>query len=155
MNRITRDQLHMEIANLFAKRSTCYRQNIGAVLTTDGHIVSAGYNGSLPGHPHCEGKECPLTESGGCSRSIHAEINALKYAPPCYSPLTLYVSQSPCEACALALIEDGRVEKVFYNNEYRLKRGIELLIAKDIEVYRITPSGYVINAKNNAICTAD
>lgn len=152
MNRITRDQLYIEVANLFAKRSTCFRQNIGAVIVHDNHIIAHGYNGSPPGAPHCAGQSCPLTIHGGCSRSIHAEINALNYCPPDIAPLTLYVTQSPCENCAIALAATRRFDKVFYNSEYRLRTGIDYLLRHDIKVFRITQSGYVINSENNTLC---
>lgn len=155
MNRITRDQLYIEIANLFAKRSTCFRANIGAVIVYNNHIVSHGFNGAPAGEPHCSGQDCPLTASGGCSRAIHAEINALSNLPldPCDQvfDLTLYVSQSPCPSCAQAIVTDGRFNKVFYNTEYRLRGGIDYLLAHGIEVYRITTSGYIINAKDSTL----
>jgi dCMP deaminase len=152
MNRITRDQLYIEVAGLFAKRSTCYRANVGAVITHENRIVSTAYNGSPPGQDHCTGRDCPLSASGGCSRSIHAEVNALKYCSPYItSNLILYVTHSPCLDCAKTLVSDGRINKIYYSSEYRLRDGINYLLENKIELYRLTQSGYIINVENNTL----
>ena len=36
----------MEIAELVAKRSTCLRRSVGAVIVKDKQILSTGYNGA-------------------------------------------------------------------------------------------------------------
>ena len=51
----------MEMALLTAKRSTCMRRNVGAVIVQEKHIIATGYNGAPKGIPHCE-------EIGGCLR---------------------------------------------------------------------------------------
>ena len=73
--RIGRHQLFINIAREMAKRSTCFRLNVGAVVTSENNLVSCGYNGAAPGEPHCQGNDCPLSDEGGCISSLHAESN--------------------------------------------------------------------------------
>lgn len=57
MERISRDQMLMEIAEIVAKRGTCNRLQVGAVISKGGRIISTGYNGVPSGLPHCEHHE--------------------------------------------------------------------------------------------------
>ena len=43
----------MLIAKLVSTRSTCNSRPTGAVLVKDRQILATGYNGSMPGAPHC------------------------------------------------------------------------------------------------------
>ena len=103
--RPTRPQTFMEIAQAVAKRATCMRLNVGAVLVQGRSIVSIGYNGVPSGAPHCTGNDCPGKQH--CHETIHAEDNALRHLPgPVYSTdfdemyeLDLYVTDSPCRDC--------------------------------------------------------
>lgn len=40
------DQYFMEITSVVAKRSTCLRRQVGAILVKDKHILTTGYNGA-------------------------------------------------------------------------------------------------------------
>ena len=51
--RITREGMLMEVAQLVAKRGTCSRLQVGAVFAKDGRIVATGYNGAPRWVPHC------------------------------------------------------------------------------------------------------
>lgn len=53
MSRISRDQMLMDIAEVVAKRGTCNRLQVGAVISKEGRIISTGYNGVPSGLPHC------------------------------------------------------------------------------------------------------
>lgn len=151
INRITRHQCFMDICDTLAKRSTCCRQNVGAVLTYKHRIVSTGWNGPPSGDPHCLGKECQLTSTGGCSRSVHAEINALNFCPRHLKDLTLYVNLSPCDNCARELLISDKISRVFYRQEYRLRDGIQLLLDNYVQVFRITPAGHILDANTNQL----
>ena len=72
--RISRDLMFMMMAEAAARRSTCRRLNVGAILTYQNNVVSIGYNGPPPGEPHCYGGDCGVPM---CTRSIHAEFNAI------------------------------------------------------------------------------
>jgi deoxycytidylate deaminase len=43
----------MEMALVVARRGTCNRKQVGAVIARDGRVISIGYNGAPPGLPHC------------------------------------------------------------------------------------------------------
>jgi dCMP deaminase len=51
--RVSWDEYFMQQCDLVASRSTCDRKHVGAVIVKDKRIVATGYNGSLPGTPHC------------------------------------------------------------------------------------------------------
>ena len=55
------DEYFMEMAELTAKRSTCMRRNVGAVIVKDKRAIATGYNGAPKGIRHCE-------DRGGCLR---------------------------------------------------------------------------------------
>jgi deoxycytidylate deaminase len=75
--------------------------------------VAHGVNGNLG---ECTG------EPGKCG-CTHAEIDLLSKMP---NPFQVYVSHSPCLACAKALVRAG-VRIVDYALPYRLPDGIEYL----------------------------
>ena len=146
MNRITRHQMFMEMAQTVAKRSTCMRLNVGAVIVKDRRIVSIGYNGVAPGKPHCQGNECP-GRVGGCTLTTHAEINAINYLPKGIgSNLDIYVTDSPCPNCYDAIARDLRFNRLFFSTPYRITDHLEnSLFEETLSVYRITPAGYVMD----------
>lgn len=52
--RINRDEWAMQLALTTARRSTCCRRMVGAVLLNHaGHVLATGYNGVAAGLPHC------------------------------------------------------------------------------------------------------
>lgn len=153
----------MGIALLAAKRSTCYRGNVGCVIVeSDIRPVSIGYNGPPSGEPHCKGNNCEISGNGGCLRSLHAEENALSRffvqenpfggAPHYYD---LYVTASPCEHCARKIVTNGKINRVFYQSPYRLTTGIDILHENKIEVFRLSPSGYLVNEKTGTVLEAN
>ena len=115
MTRPTYDQILMQVAHLWSQRATCSRLAVGAVIADpDGHIVGHGYNGAPPGEPHCV-----HTDNLRCTRSIHAEANAIAWAA--FVPgvdYTLYITHNPCWECAY-LILDTPIRRVVYGAVYR------------------------------------
>lgn len=113
----------MEIARLVAKRSTCLRRQVGAVLVRDKHILSTGYNGAPRGLAHCLDIGCLREQRGIPSgmqheicRGIHAEQNAIIQAAlhgVSTEGATLYCTHQPCVLCAKMLINAGVVRVVF------------------------------------------
>lgn len=120
--RPTWDEYFMEITQLVAKRSTCLRRQVGAVLVKDRRILTTGYNGSPSGLAHCSETGClreklkvPSGERNELCRGIHAEQNALVQAAlhgVNIQGATLYVTHQPCVVCAKMLINAGIVEIV-------------------------------------------
>ena len=77
-------------AELVAKRSTCLRRHVGAVIVKDKRILATGYNGAPSGTTHCEDIGClreklniPAGERHEICRGIHAEQNAIIQASTC------------------------------------------------------------------------
>jgi len=62
--RPTWDKYFIDMCDLVSTRGTCDRKKVGAVLVKDKRVISTGYNGSLPGLPHCDDPEeyweCPV-----------------------------------------------------------------------------------------------
>jgi dCMP deaminase len=108
--RLTKETYFLLLAQAAALRATCTRRKVGCVLVSPaGHIVATGYNGSLPGAPHCDEAEC-LMHDGHCVRTIHAEVNAIAQASRngvSTEGTTAYVTCEPCLACLKALLAAG------------------------------------------------
>ena len=116
--RISRNDLNLDIALLISRRSTCNRGQVGAVITTmAGRIISTGYNGPMKHEQHCS-DVCDLTKS--CTRAVHAEANAIYNAARIGISLlgtTLYCTHRPCRKCFEAIAAAG-ITQVFYLNDY-------------------------------------
>lgn len=124
MDRPEFDDIFMELAVNLAKRSHCIKRHVGAVLTKETRIISIGYNGPPSETHNCDEEfpdnGCPRDSKGGCSLAIHAEQNAILYAVKNKASVegsTLYVTLSPCLACARVIYSAG-IEKVVYLNSY-------------------------------------
>lgn len=154
--RISRDQMFMEMARTASKRSTCHRLNVGCILVHDKNVVSHGYNGPLSGEPHCRGNSCQLNESGGCMRSVHAEKNALNRMSDEFMdvPVILYVTHSPCpDCCEFIRTWNGNISCIIYETAYRDTTALDEL-AKKLTVFRLTPSGYLMNHHTKEVCNS-
>lgn len=123
--RKTWDDYFIDIAKTVASRSTCARvpQGVGCVLVNERHILSTGYAGSIQGAPHCTDIGCLIDEkTGGCVRTVHAEINAILQAARHgvnIKGATAYTTMSPCWDCFKALVNGG-VRNIIYFTEYRI-----------------------------------
>lgn len=136
--RITRDEMLMEIARIVARRSTCNRAQVGAVVAQDGRIVSTGYAGAPSGLPHCDPHIC--NAENPCTRTVHAEAGAISYAARSGIRLegaTLYCTHCPCIDCAKLIINTG-IKRVIYDQAYRKTEGLELLRTVGIVVEQWT-----------------
>jgi dCMP deaminase len=130
MARPSWDEYFREIARVTAKRASCPRKSVGAVIvnTETHHIVATGYNGSLPGQPHCLDEGC-LLKDGHCTRSRHAEVNACDQLalewweldsdnePVGKGKLKAYVTLQPCKNC-LKTMESFGIYDIDYMEEY-------------------------------------
>ncbi|MEQ8904428.1 dCMP deaminase family protein [Ekhidna sp.] len=130
MERPEFDDIFMELAVNLAKRSHCIKRHVGAVLTKDTRIISIGYNGPPSGTHNCDTEwpeeGCPRDSKGSCSLALHAEQNAILYAVKNKTDVegaTLYVTLSPCIACA-RIIYTMKIEKVIYLKSYAEYKGI-------------------------------
>jgi len=150
--RISRAMMYLQMAEAAARRSTCFRRSVGAILVKNNNVISIGYNGPESGEPHCTGRTCP--GATGCTRAVHAEVNVLSRAvkSPAYS--TLFITESPCLDCATLLL-GHQVQEVYYLHEYRLTEGLNLLRDNRVGVFRMTPGGYLINYATNELVRYD
>ena len=126
--RISWDDYFLQIAKVIASRSTCPRASVGAVIVKDNRIIATGYNGSLPGEPHCTEVGC-LIVNGHCERVIHAEMNAVAQAAKMGAPVdgaTLYYydslmrSAGSCSKCSQVMAAAGIKRLVSRNGEESL-----------------------------------
>lgn len=120
----------MELASNLARRSHCLKAQVGAVLTKDTRIISIGYNGPPAGTHNCDEEfpetGCPRDSKGSCSLALHAEQNAILYAAKNGSMIegaTLYVTLSPCLACA-RIIYSMSIRRVVFRHSYAQYKGI-------------------------------
>lgn len=126
MNRISKDEYYLSIADDVLKRSTCLRRNYGVVIVKNDEIIATGYNGAARGEPNCcDTRTCarqalgvPSGERYELCVSIHAEDNAITSAgrSRCQGA-TLYIvgreadgtyaSPQPCMMCRRKIINAG------------------------------------------------
>lgn len=130
MSKPSFDQIYMDLAQNLARRSHCVKAQVGAVLTKDTRIISLGYNGPPAGTHNCDIEwpetGCPRDSKGSCSLALHAEQNAILYAAKNSGTIegcTLYVTLSPCIACARVIYTTG-IKKVFYIHSYAEFKGL-------------------------------
>jgi dCMP deaminase len=123
LDRIPLYEVYMRMAEELAKRSTCARLRVGTVVTDARleNVLAIGYNGNARGLPN----RCDSTVPGNCG-CIHSEVNALVKAPGGQRDKVVFVTDSPCVACAKLMINSG-VTHVYYRRPYRDPSGIELL----------------------------
>jgi len=149
----------MGMAREAAKRSTCLRLNVGAVVAKEGRTIrSSGYSGAPRGLPHCSPYIC--NPQSPCTSTVHAEMNAIASAlgvelDSLYGvvnntdamdflvrviggrlPLlgdSLYSTHAPCIQCA-SIIRNSGIKKVIYETPYRKTEGIELLRSSGVIV---------------------
>ena len=136
--RITRDEYLLNEVFNAAKRSTCLRLNVGAVLVRDGRPILAGYNGALSGFPHCTPETCGPDKP--CNNTVHAEVNVIYFAARhgiATEGATLWCTDSPCKACAEAIIQVG-ITEVVYAREYRDISPLRLMAGAGIHI-RVVP----------------
>lgn len=123
MSRPSWDEYFMEITHLVAKRSTCLRRQVGAIIVKDKNILATGYNGAPSGVSHCLDVGClrenlgiPSGERHELCRGLHAEQNAIIQAAKHGSGIdgsTLYCTTMPCIICSKMIINAGIGRVVF------------------------------------------
>jgi dCMP deaminase len=137
------DTYFMDIACLVAKRSTCLRRSVGAVLVKDRRLLATGYNGA-PSHVlHCQETGClreqrnvPSGERHELCRGIHAEQNAIiqaAYHGGSIKGATLFCTNRPCVICAKMIINAGIV-RVYYESGYADELSTEMLTEAKVDL---------------------
>lgn len=85
MDRISKDNYYLDIAQTVATRSTCLRKSFGAIIVKNDSIIATGYNGAPRGRKNCsdicrcirDELNIPRGERYELCRSVHAEANAV------------------------------------------------------------------------------
>ena len=140
------DQYFMEITSVVAKRSTCLRRQVGAILVKDKHILTTGYNGAPKRLAHCAETGClrqqmgiPSGERHELCRALHAEQNAMIQAANLGISIegsTVYSTTAPCSLCAKMLINAG-VVRVVFAGDYPDERAMEFFQQAGLEVQQL------------------
>lgn len=123
----------MEMAHLVAKRSTCSRASVGAVIARGFRPLVTGYNGTPAGTDHCSHNE---NDDEPCWMSVHAEANAIAWAARHGIEVwgaTLFVTHLPCIPCSQLIINAG-IDQVYYTTPYRDDRGRIMLLTAGVDV---------------------
>ena len=138
------DEYFMEIAKLIARRSTCLRRKVGAVIVRKNRLLASGYNGVPSGVRHCE-------EWGGClrqklnipsgerhelCRGLHAEQNAIIQAAfhgTSIQESMIYCTTMPCIVCAKMIINAGII-KIVYCEGYSDELSLDMIQEAGIEI---------------------
>jgi dCMP deaminase len=85
MDRISKENYYLDIAQTVLERATCLRRIYGAIIVKNDEIISTGYNGAPRGRANCvdmgycsrEAMRVPRGERYELCRSVHAEANAI------------------------------------------------------------------------------
>ena len=145
-NRPSWDEYFLEISRLVAKRSTCLRRKIGALVVKDRRILATGYNGTPSGIKHCSEVGClreklkiPSGERHELCRGLHAEQNVLLQASLHGVSLknsVMYVTNQPCIICAKMIINAG-IKEVVMADHYPDPMALEFLREAKIKVRKV------------------
>ena len=74
MNRISKENYYLNIAQTVLERATCLRRVYGAIIVKNDEIISTGYNGSPRGRKNC-------VDMGFCTRGASAMSCAAASTP--------------------------------------------------------------------------
>lgn len=143
------DEYFMQIAELVAKRSTCLRRKVGAILVRDKRILCTGYNGPPRGLVHCLEVGClrdklkiPSGERQEICRGLHAEQNAIIQAAlygVSIKDSILYCTHQPCITCSKMIINAG-IKKVIFQGDYPDALARKILKEAKIELLKYAES---------------
>ena len=133
MERVSKHNYYLDIAQTVAERSTCLRKMYGAIIVKNDVIISTGYNGAPRGRKNCsdlgncyrDKMNVPRGERYELCRSVHSEANAIIAAPReqmigatlymcCTDPATGDIGggTTSCMMCKRLVINAG-IEKVY------------------------------------------
>ncbi len=128
MDRVSKENYYLDIAQTVSERATCLRRRFGSIIVKNDVIVSTGYNGAPRGRKNCtdlgschrEELGIPRGERYELCRSVHSEANAIIAAPRtemlgatlymcCTLPLTGEIAPdtSNCMMCKRLIINAG------------------------------------------------
>ena len=142
MERVSKHNYYLDIAETVSERSTCLRKRYGAIIVKNDIIISTGYNGAPRGRKNCsdigqcmrEKLSIPRGERYELCRSVHSEANAIIAASHenmlgsslylcCTDPHdgNIVSETNPCMMCKRLILNAG-IEKIYIRDtkkEYR------------------------------------
>lgn len=137
MERKSKINYYLDIAQTVATRSTCLRKQYGAIIVCNDVIVSTGYNGAPRGRQNCcdighclrDQLKIPRGERYELCRSVHSEANAIIAASResmlgadlflcCVDPKTgeLVPGTTSCQMCKRLVINAG-IRRVYVRED--------------------------------------
>ena len=141
------DDYFMDITRLVAKRTTCLRRAVGAIIVKDKRVLATGYNGAPANVRHCLEVGCMReqlkVESGQrheLCRGIHAEQNAIiqaAYHGVSVKGASLYSTTQPCSICAKMIINAG-IDTIYYEAGYADELAQEMLSEAGLTLIQLT-----------------
>ena len=144
--RLSWDDYFMEITKLVARRSTCMRRHVGAVIVRDRRILATGYNGAPRGLRHCSETGClrekmniPSGQNQELCRGLHAEQNAIIQSAlfgVSIENSQIYTVTQPCVVCAKMIINAG-IKRIVFDEAYPDPLSEELIKESGIELINI------------------
>lgn len=147
INRPEWSDYFMDITRLVARRSTCIRRHVGAIVVKDKRILATGYNGVPTGLPHCEDVGCirdqqniPSGERHELCRGLHAEQNVIIQAAFHGISINggiLFCTTLPCSICLKMLINAG-IKEIVYEQGYPDTLTHQLLEEADLTLTKFT-----------------
>ncbi|MCX6784453.1 MAG: dCMP deaminase family protein [Candidatus Komeilibacteria bacterium] len=136
-NRLSWDELFMNIAFMASKRAADKYVECGAVYVDDERkIISIGYNGPSKGDDHCIEVGCRKVDGDKATgkvmrnRGAHAEVNGIINAQDTrrLNGATIYTTLFPCYDC-MKYLNNAGIKEIVYMHEYaRIKdngQGVE------------------------------
>ena len=133
----------MAITKMVARRTTCLRRGVGAVLVKDKRILATGYNGAPAGLRHCEEVGClrenqsiPSGTRHELCRGLHAEQNVIvqaAYHGIAIGGATIYCTNKPCVICSKMIINAG-IKKIVYDEGYNDPLADQMLVEAGLEI---------------------
>lgn len=130
------DRAYMKMAKEWAQLSHCTRKKVGALIVSEGMIISDGYNGTPTGFPN----DCEDQNGLTYWYVLHAEANAImKVARSTHNARgsTLYLTHSPCKDCSKLILQAG-IKRLVYLDAYKDPTGIEFLEKGGVIVQQLT-----------------
>ena len=146
MERRSKINYYLDIAETVLIRGTCLRRNYGAIIVKNDEIISTGYVGAPRGRQNCcdlgyctrEKLNVPRGERYELCRSVHAEANAIISASRNNMiGASLYLvgkecsngdyvaNANPCAMCKRMIINAG-IEKVYVRDDKENFRCIDV-----------------------------
>tara|TARA_B100001093_G_C26723899_1_gene969056 strand:+ start:496 stop:984 length:489 start_codon:yes stop_codon:yes gene_type:complete len=125
------DEYFFEMTEIVSKRSSCNRLHVGCILVKDNRIISCGYNGFLPSHPHTS-----HVRDNHEQATVHAEQNAITDCAKrgiSTNGATAYITHYPCLYCAKILTAAGIIQIKYlydYKNDDLVSKIVQIPITQ-------------------------